>query len=790
MSCSTPITNDRLLTRIANRDDVVIHQPVTAEGAPTMTQDEAVARLEDVVAGVGASVLIVRGQAMCHKAAQSDALSPILWSYITDFHFPASIITPLEVERLRYIAQRSRRLFMQTEDSRSYVESIVPEAPGKTLVMNPTVPDDFFVDLDTPREPGPLRLIYAGKFAPDWRTLEMLHLPAGLAERGVDSTLTMVGDKIGGADYAWHVLMDEALHNLPANVTWAGGLPREQALELVRQHDVGLSWRAANLDASLEISTKMLEYAASGTPPVLNRTRAHEALLGADYPLMLDDDSEDTVLAALSRASGQLDQIRAKAQAAVRWYSSSATAARFEEYFRRAEPDLDRHPLRPGPLKVVLAGHDLKFAGELIGALEARPDVDLRLDHWAGLSQHDESASQELLDWADVVICEWAGPNAVWYSARVRDDQRLVVRLHRFELTSAWLPDIDIDKVDAVITVSRYYQRVVRENTPWPHEKIHAIPNAVDVADLDRQKRPGARHTIGMVGIVPFLKRPDRALDLVEALLAKDARFRFLIRGRMPWEYPWIWRKPEEQEPYLDFFERIGRSPQLRNGWCFRRLGPTWAVGCAAWAGWCRRPISRASTSPPPRRWPQAPCRSSGRAMGCPTSSAPSSCTTTSTRWSRPCCVTSTTTPSGPARQRSPRHRGRLRLRQGGQRLARPRVRKACSGIAARQPARHPERVWNNTSGGRVGSLPLRPPSGAWGRPPRAGGIDAGKPEEVCASASQAVPEVASASHCPQGPNRHPACTCPRPRCAAYLRGPAVGWEGARHLSGSGGRDV
>ena len=29
---------------------------------------------------------------------------------------------------------------------------------------------------------------------------------------------------------------------------------------------------------------------------------------------------------------------------------------------------------------------------------------------------HDPEQSRELVDWADVVICEWCGPNAVWYS--------------------------------------------------------------------------------------------------------------------------------------------------------------------------------------------------------------------------------------------------------------------------------------------------------------------------------------------------------------------------------------
>ena len=582
------VTTDRLLTRISGRDDIVVHLPVTAEGSASMSHPEAVARLEQVTAEVDASVLIVRGRLMSHAASQSEVLSPILWSYITDYTFPATVIQPAELAQLRQIAAGSRRVFMQTQDSRDYFESIVPEAAGRTLLMTPTVPDDFFAP-PTPRREGPLRLIYSGKFAPEWRTLEMLSLPDALRNRGIDAELTMLGDKIGPADAGWIKQMDAALAALPAGTRWPGGLPREQAIAAVTEHDIGLSWRSAVLDSSLEISTKMLEYAAAGTPPVLNRTRAHEELFGPDYPLMLDDDRKSTLLAVLAKAPALLDEVRVHAQNAARAYSSSVTAQRLEGYFRRAESDGDNHPLLTERLKVVLAGHDLKFAGELIDTLQRREDIDLRIDHWPALAQHDEAVSQELLNWADVIVCEWAGHNAVWYSHRVRDDQRLVVRLHRFELTAPWIGNIDIDRVDAVVTVSSYYQEVVKRQTSWPPEKIHAIANGIDVLDLDRPKRAGARFVLGMIGIVPILKRPDRTLDLFGELLRHDDRFRLMIRGRMPWEYPWVWKKPLEQGPYLDFFDRIGSSPLLKERVVFSPFGPD----IASWlrsVGWVVSP--------------------------------------------------------------------------------------------------------------------------------------------------------------------------------------------------------
>src|SRR2546429_9858944 len=68
-------------------------------------------------------------------------------------------------------------------------------------------------------------------------------------------------------------------------VTWHGGRSREEARRLPGSCDIGLSWRHPDLDASLELSTKVLEFGALGLPVILNRTPMHEALLGADYPL-------------------------------------------------------------------------------------------------------------------------------------------------------------------------------------------------------------------------------------------------------------------------------------------------------------------------------------------------------------------------------------------------------------------------------------------------------------------------------------------------------------------------
>lgn len=518
------------LSQLTELHNVVLHPAATDSTGSGMTPGDVVARLEGVITETGASILIVNGNTLAQACGRSDTLSSRLWSHVAGIRFPMASMSEARLVELREIAATSRRLLVQTEQCRSFVESIMPEAAGKCLLMPPTVPDHRFVDLES--------------------------APA-------------------------------------KDIRWRGGLSAEKLLDEVAIHDIGLDMSSA-IDDPLGISTTVLEYAASGTPPMISRTPAYEALLGSDYPLFVDNDHIDTAVSTLLNARGRLSDIGRGAQEAVRPYARTAAASRLEVQFRHYEPNRAGFPFGSTQKKVVLAGHDMKFAGDLIELLETRPDIELRIDRFAGLLHHDELASQKLVDWADIIICEWAGQNAVWYSQHKRPDQRLVVRLHRYEVTGSWIENIDMDEIDAVITISPHYHHLVRESPPWPRERTHYIPNSLDAMDLDRPKYPDATHALAIVGIVPFLKRPDRALDLLETLLRHDPHFVLHIKGRMPWEYPWAWKDPVERESYLDFFGRIGNTPGLPEHVVFAPFSPdmaNWLRGI----GWVLSPSTQES---------------------------------------------------------------------------------------------------------------------------------------------------------------------------------------------------
>jgi glycosyltransferase involved in cell wall biosynthesis len=228
---------------------------------------------------------------------------------------------------------------------------------------------------------------------------------------------------------------------------------------------------------------------------------------------------------------------------------------------------------------VVVAGHDLKFFAQLLDYLRMQRDLEVRVDQWAALGQHDPAASRELASWADVVVCEWCGPNAVWYSKHKRRGSRLLVRLHRFELESHYPAQVKIGAVSQVICVSRHYARLCRERTGWPQAKVVTLPNAIDITQMDRPKLDGGRFHLGMVGIVPSRKRLDLALDVLEELRREDDRYLLFIKSGMPWEHWWVWRNLAEREHYAAAMRRVQRSPLLHGAVVFDDAGPD----VAAW---------------------------------------------------------------------------------------------------------------------------------------------------------------------------------------------------------------
>jgi glycosyltransferase involved in cell wall biosynthesis len=571
-----PVRTGRLVDPLDELAGVTVHRR-PAEATGSLTVEEAAQLLTELDAAQPYDLVVVRGKKLAVRMTGTP-MAGRLWTYLTDVPQNVGDLNGNIRGELAAVAKASRFLLCQTEELRCFLEGVLNKASGKCVLFPPVVAVPEGLEPAPEREPGrPLKLVYTGKFAPRWNTYEMTGLPRRLAARNVEAELHMIGDKIHHTktDPGFSRRMRVALESTPGLV-WHGGHSRAEAMRISAGCDIGLSWRHPELDASLELSTKVLEMGALGLPVVLNRTPMHENLLGANYPLFAN--TEEEVVDVLAQAADPATYTKARTACleAARGFTLEAAAGRLRRYLHQAFPPApDGAPART---RVVVAGHDLKFFTRLLDHLRSLPGVEVRVDAWPALGTHDPKVSRELAEWADVIVCEWCGPNAIWYSEWLkkhgRPDQRLIVRLHRFELYGAWPGRLDINAVHKIVCVSPHYADLTRKMTGWPDDKIVVIPNWVDDAQFDRAKLPGAQHHLGLIGMAPWRKRLDLAVDVLEELRRHDPRFTLFVKGKLPWDLPWIWNRSEERELFEALFRRIRRSPSLASAVVFDPSGP------------------------------------------------------------------------------------------------------------------------------------------------------------------------------------------------------------------------
>lgn len=215
-------------------------------------------------------------------------------------------------------------------------------------------------------------------------------------------------------------------------------------------------------------------------------------------------------------------------------------------------------------IRIGVSGHDLKFWHPLQRALEATGKYEFREDVWSGHDQHDAATTKAVLEWADVLVAEWALGNAVHYSRHKRSHQRLVVRLHLQERGTAYPAAIDYGNVDQVVFVGQHILDECVAKFGIPANLCSVIGNFVDVDRFSLPKFGGAEYTLGIIGTVPSRKRLDLALDTLELLHRKDERYALRVKGESPARIPWLWARTSEREYYERVYSRIN-SGSLRH---------------------------------------------------------------------------------------------------------------------------------------------------------------------------------------------------------------------------------
>jgi glycosyltransferase involved in cell wall biosynthesis len=322
-----PEQRDVLTAPLRANQQITLVDPKELGYENPLDATEALAALERLDEERSFDHVLLRGAMVCGEAARRRAFADRLWCY---YLTPHDFEPGQEIDQLRLIAPASERVLCQTEPIRELAKASAPDNADKLTLLPPMIPEVASPGSRRETADG-LKLVYAGKFAPEYYFLEIIDTFKRLLRTQPEAELHLIGDKIHNppADPGFKPAVESALAETE-NLNWHGGVSREQVDELLREADVALSVRHPMMDK--ELATKVLEYGAAGCAVVLNRTALYEELLGADYPLFATDPGEIlAVLKQVAKDSDLRDEAANRCAEAARQYTFPRVAERLEE---------------------------------------------------------------------------------------------------------------------------------------------------------------------------------------------------------------------------------------------------------------------------------------------------------------------------------------------------------------------------------------------------------------------------------------------------------------------------
>jgi hypothetical protein len=231
----------------------------------------------------------------------------------------------------------------------------------------------------------------------------------------------------------------------------------------------------------------------------------------------------------------------------------------------------------------------------------------------------------------DIIFCEWCSENAVWYSNNKLTNQKLIIRLHRYELFTIHFFNINWKNVDKIIFISdeiqnkayyriKYYYDLNENNFDGKYylDNIYEYKNIknvnkenlwedfqsfikntgkvpsfklINVSEYNNnnllknkslviynyikpecfnktEKIIQSQYNIGIMGIVPKLKRVDIAIDILAELVKKNKKYKLFIISKYIDDKPWLKRDIEEVNYFKQIEEKIDKL-NLRNNIIF-----------------------------------------------------------------------------------------------------------------------------------------------------------------------------------------------------------------------------
>lgn len=305
-----------------------------------------------------------------------------------------------------------------------------------------------------------------------------------------------------------------------------------------------------------DIKRNLLQYITSGTPALLFRHPHNIELFGEHYPLFINHPRE-----LVNKVHKLIDDDLFYHECASQAYDVSLSYNAIEVRNHLLSTLWKFNSERE---TILFAGHDFKFLRNYINYCKGK-NINVLIDQWRGHKTHHVEVSNQLLEQADIIFCEWGLGNIEYYSKNKLKGQKLFVRIHRQELETKNLDRIDYEKIDKVIAVSPYILEEFSRLKNIPREKLTLIPNYINVNQFKLNKVEDSKYHLGILGILPKLKRFDLAIDLFEQLWQIDSRYKLFVKGKMPHDLQWLKNRKEEIEFYDEIFARINEAPWKDN---------------------------------------------------------------------------------------------------------------------------------------------------------------------------------------------------------------------------------
>lgn len=206
---------------------------------------------------------------------------------------------------------------------------------------------------------------------------------------------------------------------------------------------------------------------------------------------------------------------------------------------------------------VLISGYSFKFIKKLFPFFQK--DYNLLFDIWSGSEKHSEDLSNLQLKKTDIIFCEWCLGNALWYSKNKLPHQKVVIRLHRWEMKRDYWKKINWNNVDTLICISPYYVRLMKEKLPIGVNIVY-IPNYIDPSLFNVKKNSDAKYHFGMLGYTPKLKNPIKAIEFFDTFKKTQTdghKYKLFFKGNNPFKCENIKDKNNEMQYYKRFFSLI-----------------------------------------------------------------------------------------------------------------------------------------------------------------------------------------------------------------------------------------